>query len=43
MRKYEQIAIEVTGDNYHGAAPNAAQYEVAMYDLNKVLSGLEAE
>jgi len=29
--------------NWHGAAPNAAQYEVAMYDLNKVLSGLEAE
>ncbi len=29
--------------NWHGAAPNTAQYEVAMYDLNKVLSGLEAE
>lgn len=29
--------------NWHGAAPNAAQYEVAMYDLNKVLTGLEAE
>jgi transketolase len=29
--------------NWHGAAPNAEQYEVAMQDLNKVLSGLEAE
>lgn len=29
--------------SWHGAAPNAAQYEVAMYDLNKILSGLEAE
>lgn len=29
--------------SWHGAAPNAAQYEVAMYDLNKVLTGLEAE
>ncbi len=29
--------------SWHGAAPNTAQYEVAMYDLNKVLSGLEAE
>ncbi len=28
---------------WHGAAPNAEQYEVAMADLNKVLSGLEAE
>lgn len=29
--------------NWHGAAPNAEQYEVAMQDLNKVLSGLEAQ
>ncbi|HEX2985729.1 MAG TPA: transketolase [Caproiciproducens sp.] len=29
--------------NWHGAAPNAEQYEIAMQDLNKVLSGLEAE
>jgi transketolase len=29
--------------NWHGAAPNAEQYEVAMQDLNRVLSGLEAE
>ncbi len=29
--------------NWHGAAPNAEQYEVAMRDLNKVLFGLEAE
>ncbi len=28
---------------WHGAAPNAEQYEVAMQDLNRVLSGLEAE
>ena len=28
---------------WHGAAPNAEQYEVAMADLNKILSGLEAE
>ena len=28
---------------WHGAAPNAEQYEIAMQDLNKVLSGLEAE
>jgi transketolase len=28
---------------WHGAAPNAEQYAVAMQDLNKVLSGLEAE
>lgn len=29
--------------NWHGAAPNAEQYAVAMQDLNKVLSGLEAQ
>lgn len=29
--------------NWHGTAPNAEQYEVAMRDLNKVLFGLEAE
>jgi len=29
--------------NWHGAAPNAEQYEVAMQDLNQVLSGLEAQ
>lgn len=29
--------------NWHGAAPNAEQYEVAMNDLKKVLAGLEAE
>ncbi|MFA9397742.1 MAG: transketolase [Clostridiaceae bacterium] len=29
--------------NWHGSAPNAAQYEVAMKDLNKVLSELEGE
>ena len=29
--------------SWHGTAPNAEQYEVAMQDLNKVLSGLEAE
>ncbi len=29
--------------NWHGSAPNAEQYEVAMQDLNRVLSGLEAE
>ncbi len=29
--------------SWHGAAPNAEQYEIAMQDLNKVLSGLEAE
>ncbi len=29
--------------NWHGAAPNKEQYEVAMLDLNKVLAGLEAE
>lgn len=29
--------------NWHGAAPNAEQYEIAMQDLKKVLSGLEAE
>lgn len=29
--------------SWHGAAPNAEQYEVAMQDLNKVLSGLEAQ
>lgn len=28
---------------WHGTAPNAEQYEVAMQDLHKVLSGLEAE
>lgn len=28
---------------WHGSAPNAEQYEVAMQDLNKILSGLEAE
>lgn len=28
---------------WHGAAPNAEQYEVAMQDLNRVLSELEAE
>lgn len=28
---------------WHGAAPNAEQYAVAMQDLNRVLSGLEAE
>lgn len=28
---------------WHGAAPNAEQYAVALQDLNKVLSGLEAE
>ncbi len=28
---------------WHGTAPNAEQYETAMQDLNKVLSGLEAE
>lgn len=29
--------------SWHGAAPNAEQYETAMQDLNRVLSGLEAE
>lgn len=29
--------------NWHGSAPNAEQYEAAMQDLNRVLSGLEAE
>ncbi|MBE6829672.1 MAG: transketolase [Ruminococcaceae bacterium] len=28
---------------WHGTAPNAEQYETAMQDLNRVLSGLEAE
>lgn len=28
---------------WHGTAPNAEQYEIAMEDLKKVLSGLEAE
>lgn len=28
---------------WHGTAPNAEQYEIAMQDLHKVLSGLEAE
>lgn len=28
---------------WHGSAPNAEQYEVAMRDLNKILFGLEAE
>jgi len=28
---------------WHGTAPNAEQYEVAMRDLNKILFGLEAE
>ena len=28
---------------WHGTAPNTEQYEVAMEDLKKVLSGLEAE
>nr|WP_319489953.1 transketolase [uncultured Caproiciproducens sp.] len=28
---------------WHGSAPNAEQYETAMQDLNRVLSGLEAE
>jgi transketolase len=28
---------------WHGTAPNAEQYEVAMQDLQKVLSGLEAK
>lgn len=29
--------------NWHGTAPNAEQYEIAMGDLNRILSGLEAE
>ena len=29
--------------SWHGTAPNAEQYDVAMQDLNKVLSELEAE
>ena len=28
--------------NWHGAAPNAEQYEIAMNELNEVLNGLEA-
>lgn len=28
---------------WHGSAPNAEQYQTAMQDLNKILSGLEAE
>lgn len=28
---------------WHGTAPNTEQYEIAMQDLNRVLSGLEAE
>ncbi|MBE6821527.1 MAG: transketolase [Ruminococcaceae bacterium] len=41
--KGKDVSYMENAVNWHGAAPNAEQYEIAMNDLKKVLSGLEAE
>ncbi|HHV32303.1 transketolase [Caproiciproducens sp. LBM24188] len=41
--KGKNVSYMENAVNWHGAAPNAEQYEIAMNDLKKVLSGLEAE
>ncbi len=39
--KGKDVSFMENNVNWHGAAPNAEQYEVAMKDLNAVLAGLE--
>lgn len=41
--KGKDVSFMENQASWHGAAPNAEQYEIAMEDLKKVLSGLEAE
>ena len=42
-RKGKDVSYMENQFGWHGTAPNTEQYEVAMEDLKKVLSGLEAE
>lgn len=41
--KGKDVSFMENDAGWHGKAPNAEEYEVAMKDLNKILSGLEAE
>lgn len=39
--KGKNVSFMEDSVNWHGAAPNAEQYEIAKADLNKILAGLE--
>ena len=41
--KGKDVSFMENDAGWHGKAPNAEEYEIAMKDLNKILSGLEAE